>query len=335
MADLAPIVLILLAGSVGYAIFLWNKLRKFELEAKDTSGELEERKEELEKTRRELKDRREDAEQTKKLLQEARNKLKKQDKAAQEKPGAKRDKSSDTEAAAPMSAAAVVRISDSQLEEEHRRAKERLESALGEAKREIAEMKRKEAELRREAERASESLATASRENTAPAPAEPRPAPPAGSDEVASLKGQLEAMKRAAVDREKELRRELRKSQEAGSSAIKRATNNHQLYQVIKGQLELAEDRLAALRRKYEGAMTPDELRREQKKAARTRGTSNGGTVHPEPETNPPIAVPPVAPGVIAGQASAPSTLEVSKEQIVASEPIAEPAPSPPPAAEE
>src|SRR6185503_11566425 len=47
--------------------------------------------------------------------------------------------------------------------------------------------------------------------------------------------------------------------------------NNQQLYQVIKGQLELAEDRLAQLRRKYEGAQSIDELRREQRKKERRR----------------------------------------------------------------
>src|SRR5258706_14412320 len=103
-------------------------------------------------------------------------------------------------------------------------------------------------------------------------------------------------MKRAAIEREKELRRELRRSQENAGTATKRANNTHQLYQVIKGQLELLEDRLAALHRKYEGAMTPDEIRREQKKVARTRAVSNGSSIsHVDSqtaETNPPVPAP-------------------------------------------
>jgi hypothetical protein len=328
MAELGPIALLLLTVAVGYAIFLWTKLSKIEASSKDRGRAIDEKDEELEKLRRDLKDKREDAEQAKKQLQEARNKLKKQEKQEKPAPGHKREKSFEAEPAAAASAAAVVRITDQQLEEEHRRAMEKLEAALEEARRDLQDMKRREREIKAEADRAAKSLDTAV---AAPVPvaAEPAPVmttPTSESEQIALLKSQLDAMKRATLEREKELRRELRRSQEAASGASKRATNNHQLYQVIKGQLELAEDRLAALRLKYEGAMTPDEIRREQKKVERTRAVSNGSSAASLPRAE-----------VEEAAHAAPSTIEVSKDQIVGSEPassppVAEELSTPPPA---
>ena len=61
-------------------------------------------------------------------------------------------------------------------------------------------------------------------------------------------------------------------------SAQRRAANNHEAYQIIKGNLELAEDRIATLRRRYEGAKAPHTLAskgkgKKNKKAAQGSST--------------------------------------------------------------
>ena len=73
---------------------------------------------------------------------------------------------------------------------------------------------------------------------------------------------QLEATERAAAERERTLRREVDKLGSELRAAEKRASANQQLYQVAKGQMIVIEDRLAALKRKHEGALSPEQLRK-------------------------------------------------------------------------
>lgn len=336
MNQLLPVVFLFLVGAVVAVITLWQKLSKLEGQRRIEAKTHDDRQEELQSLRRELKARRDESEETKRLLQETRNKLKKQQKEPVTAKKRERASTDVAEAAPALSAVATIRVSDQELEARHREALDRIQAELDAARAEVARLREAEQRRQREAQQAAKALeaASAARAEGEPAttdgapltwaaavsappaaarsstPSSPPPLPPrdapsdgARADETASLRSQLEAMKGAAVEREKELKRELRRAEEAASSAAKRASNNHQLYQVIKGQLELAEDRLATLRQKYEGARAPEALKRDTPPARSPRGERGGrrgdgrrraesGTngQHPPAEANEPTA---------------------------------------------
>lgn len=272
MNDLTPILLLVLAGAVAAVVFLWRKTSKLEELLGAEQKALEGKRDEIERARKEVRDRREELEQTRKQLQEAKAKVqrKKELPAPQEKAPAK--KAAEVEAAPTL--AAFVRVTDQEVEEAHRRAIERLEQELEGAKTELSRLKeldaRREAEARRAAEALERERARAAGGDAPPKAPEPPPPPAASAaEEIEALKTQIEALKRASVERERELSRRLAKAEGDNAHVLRRAANNLQLYQVIKGQLELTEDKLAGLRRKYEGAKSIDELRREEGRSER------------------------------------------------------------------
>jgi hypothetical protein len=333
--NLTWILLIVLAGVVVYATTLWKKIAKLEHGLRDETRLLEERKDELEKAKRESRERRDELEEAKKHLTEARNKLKKRERDEQpEQPSSKKARPSAREEPAATASPVIVRISDQEIATEHQRTVQKLEDEIAALRSELATSKKREEQRARDAEKATKALeaaaaavpqAVAQEMPVAPPP----PAPVSVSEDVAALHAQLDAMKKVAVDRERELKREIRKAHDETKHALRRAANNQALYAVLHGQLELAEDRLAAYKLKYEGAKSIEELRREAKRdrPRRQRGgdreqrrAENGGaseTTIPPPveEQRAEATIPPVA------NEAPPSTIEVSKEDIVSARP--------------
>jgi chromosome segregation ATPase len=253
--NLAPLLLVLLLGAVGYAVFLWRKISSLEGTLRTEREAVESKRTEIEKARKESRDKREEVEDLRKQLQEAKAKLKQRE-PHDGKKKAKRASQQEAEPEGSDSAvAAVVHVSDMELGEAHRREMERMAQEVADAKAEVAKanealekMKRAEERKKADAERAAKALAgTEDLEKI--------------DEDAGALRTQLETLMRAAADERKRLEIELKKSDHKARTALKRATNNHSLYLVIKGQLELAEDKLALLRRKYEGAKSPDQMR--------------------------------------------------------------------------
>lgn len=336
--DLSLILIFVLAAVGMLAFTQWKKISKLEQGLRSETRALEEKRDDAEKARKDSRERTHELDETKKQLQEARNKLKKRERdetEPREKP--KKGKSEREEAAAP--APVIVRISDQELAAEHLRTVQRLEDEITALRSDLAAAKKRDDARARDAERASKMLSeAASAPQAAAAPAPVAVAAPAvaasavpAAEEAAALRAQLDAMKKVAIDREKDLKREIRRAQDDAKHALRRAANNQALYAVLHGQLELAEDRLAAYKLKYEGAKSIEELRRESKKdrakkqrdardqrrgqngepptlettASELLAETTGETTIPPPPSEPP----------------APSTIEVSKEDIVSTRP--------------
>jgi hypothetical protein len=289
MSQLQPILIILLLGAVAYAVYLWRKISTLETHLRTDRESSEERRTELEKARKESRERRDELEDTRKQLQEAKAKLKRQQKDPQEGPGKKKQRGQVAQASDDEelgSAASIVRVGDRELEEAHLREVEglreqmaRLDSELKKATDTIEKMKRAEERRKEDAELAAKSLA-----GEAPA------AVTEGAtleEKIAALTEQLETLRRAAAEEQKRLSTEVKKLEIKAKNAQKRATNNHSLYLVVKGQLELAEDKLALLRMKYEGAKRPEKSQDLQvaaeEAAAAAEEPSDAGEVSDEP----------------------------------------------------
>src|SRR5688572_20079312 len=127
MDQLQPILIILLLGAVAYAVYLWRKISTLETHLRTDRESSEERRGELEKARKESRERRDEVEELRKQLQDSKAKLKKQN--PQEAPGKKRQRSQGPHAVddEEISAAAIVRIGDREMEEQHRKEVERLD----------------------------------------------------------------------------------------------------------------------------------------------------------------------------------------------------------------
>jgi chromosome segregation ATPase len=246
-------------------VYLWRKISTLEAHLRADRESSEERRSELEKARKDSRERRDELEDLRKQLQDTKAKLKRQQKDPQEGTGKKRQRSQipqvpDDE---EVTAAAIVRVGDREIEEAHRKEVEklddeldRLESELKRANETIDKMKRAEERRKEDAELAAKALAG----STAAAVAEGA----TQEEKIAALTEQLETLKRAAAEEQKRLSSEVTKLEVKAKNAQKRASNNHSLYLVVKGQLELAEDKLALLRMKYEGAKKPEGMRSAQ-----------------------------------------------------------------------
>ncbi len=261
MSQLQPILLVLLLGAVGYAVYLWRKISGLEGSLRADRQASDERRADLEKARKESRERRDELEDLRKQLQDAKGKLKRQQRDHEEGQGKKRRGGTLAERADESeSAAAIVRVGDREVEEAHRREVDRLEAEIQRANQElrrandtIEKMKRAEERKKEDAELAAKALAG---EESAPVAEGATEA-----EKISLLTEQLETLKRAASVEQKRLSSEVMKLDVKAKNALKRATNNHSLYLVVKGQLELAEDKLALLRMKYEGAKKPEEMK--------------------------------------------------------------------------
>jgi hypothetical protein len=259
MHELTPVFIISFIVALVYAYYEFRQVGALRSELRRAEEAREEKRLEAENSRADLKEKREELERSKKDLQEARNKLKKQDKAREERSASKQEKPATAESPSPSSAASTVHIIENQeLEESHRKIREGLEAELAVIKREVQALRAKEAERQAALEKAQAQLRVPA-ESAAPAApvASRRP-----EEELESLKMQLEALSRAAMDKELDLKKQFNRASTDLRSAERRAQSNHQLYQVAKGQLAVTEEKLAVLRRKYEGARAPEELKK-------------------------------------------------------------------------
>jgi hypothetical protein len=271
MAGLVPILVVFLAIAV---VFLAMQVRQVGV-ARDALKHLEaqrdEKRSEAEAAKLEARERGKELERLRDELHDVRAKLKKKSEQAAVASGTAKERPARTKGLPPTApavgdsgsvAAAVVRITNQELEEQHRAAEELLRTQLVEAESRIAEFTRREAEREAALEKAKRSLADAAPK--APIVSEgQRP-----EEQVEALKTQLEAIERAAAERERQLKKELDKTAVDLRAAEKRASQNQQLYQVAKGQLVVVEDRLAALKRKHEKVIAPEDLKRPEVPAA-------------------------------------------------------------------
>jgi hypothetical protein len=265
MAGLVPILVVFLAIAV---VFLAMQVRQVGV-ARDALKHIEaqrdEKRSEAEAAKLEARERSKELERVRDELHDTRAKLKKKSEQAAVASGTAKERPAKTKGLPPTApavgdsgsvAAAVVRITNQELEEQHRAAEELLRTQLAEAESRIAELARREAEREAALEKAKRSLADAAPK--APVVTEgQRP-----EEQVQALKVQLEAIERAAAERERQLKKELDKTAVDLRAAEKRASQNQQLYQVAKGQLVVVEDRLAALKRKHEKVIAPEDLKR-------------------------------------------------------------------------
>ncbi|MCB9648179.1 MAG: hypothetical protein H6730_16475 [Deltaproteobacteria bacterium] len=258
MTNVQAILLVAVAVLVAVAFFLWRRIAALEESVRTERATSEDRRAEAEKARADTRTKVAEVDQLKKQLQDTRAKLKRQEKQT-EGGGSKKSRASAPAAEPPASesAAAVVRVSNKEVEAEAERRLTGLRKELEAAQAKIVKLEQAEARRKAEIEKAKASLASEAPEAAAAAPAEGA----APEQQVAALETQLTALKDAARGREKDLERQLRKLEGRERASTRRANNNHALYQLIKGQLDLAEDKVALLRRKYEGAKKPESLK--------------------------------------------------------------------------
>ncbi|MEQ9497640.1 MAG: hypothetical protein RIT81_12300 [Deltaproteobacteria bacterium] len=254
MNDLQPILLLLVAGAIIAAVFLWRRVAALETELRGAKGTIEDKRSELEKVRADTKKKSDDLDAARKELQTTKAKLKRQKKEAHAAGGkkSKNDNSAPAEVA-ETSAATVVTLSNSEVEAAHSKAMGELRTKLDKANKRIADMEAAESKRKAAAEKAAKAIRTGETAGEEVAAAR------TPEEKVEALEAQLEAFKRAAADREKKLSKQAKQAEERAKAASRRANGNRDSYQVLKGQLELAQDRLALLRRKYEGAKNPTE----------------------------------------------------------------------------
>lgn len=256
MNDLQPILLLLAIGAIIAAGFLWRRVAALESELRGAKGITEDKRAELEKVRAESKKRSDELEIVRKDLQDTKAKLARQKKEAHASGGKKsrNDGSVPVEVASQTSAATVVTLSNSDMEAAHSKAMGEVRAKLDKANKRIADLEAAEAKRKEAAEKAAKAIRN---DGAVEADVVAARTP---EERAEALEAQLEAFKRAAADREKKLSKQVKQAEERAKTATRRANGNRDSYQVIKGQLELAQDKLALLRRKYEGAKKPEQL---------------------------------------------------------------------------
>ena len=262
MSDLSPylLVLLLIAGAVAFVMYRRTTALESELRAEQKN--LKEKKDDAEKARAQNRERGAELEQLRKQLQDYKSKLKRLQKDQHTQRKAEKATGQDDEAPSirARSAASTVRVTDQALQAEHNRAIEGLRKKLASAEKQVEQLRAAEAKRKADADAAAKSIAsdpddaTSTQATTAAAAATPE-------EQVAALQTQLEAFRRAASQQEKKTKRDLKKAEARANAAHRRANSSHNLYLMIKAQLELTADRLAMLKRKYEGAMPPEALR--------------------------------------------------------------------------
>jgi len=271
-------ILIVIAFALAIATFYFaQRSAQTGAELRKARSLADQRQRETEEAEKKLSHRNDDLEQTRKQLQDTRNKL---ERLKKDLHAAKTQEKARTEAEAPAaasSAAGRVRITSQELEAEHRKRVERLERELQAATERAQRLEQQRKARAAEAEKAARALMEETEVPEQPKPASGDAAPEA---QIETLTRRLDALQRAATQRERDLKKRLNKADSDARAAQKRAANNHALYLVIKGQLEVAEDRLALLRRKYEGAKSPAELARREAEA--TSEPADSAVVAPE-----------------------------------------------------
>jgi len=270
----ALLIVTLIAAVIVYTLLKQTTDLRGRIAAADEAREA--KRVEAETARADTREKREELEKVKAELLEARAKSKKRERESVA-PGEKANKPMRSGSTPPASessnvSAAVVRISNQELEAEHAATLEKIHAETTAMRTRMSELEARDAEREAQAmqalERARKKLETPAGQSPAPAVAAApvaQPAPIEGKrpeEKVQALETQLEALERAAAERERKLARELERMSTEVRSAEKRANANQQLYQVAKGQMVVIEERLATLKKKYEGAVSPESLRK-------------------------------------------------------------------------
>jgi predicted nucleic acid-binding Zn-ribbon protein len=251
-------ILIVVAFALGVAAFYFaQRAAQTRAELRKSQELARSREQQVEAAEKKLENRNGDVDQLKRQLQDTRNKVDRLKKDIHAAKTQAQSKARADEAPSPDSAAKKVRVSSQELEAEHRRRVEKLEAELKRARDEAEALRKKEKARAAEAEKAKRALLAEEGLDHAHAAPSGDLSPEARID---AMRARLDALQTAAATRERELKKKLNRAESDARAAQKRASNNHALYLVIKGQLEVAEDRLALLRRKYEGAKRPNEL---------------------------------------------------------------------------
>lgn len=302
------ILLSLFAVAAAAAIFLWRQLSTVQARADAAEAATDEAKSATQKVRSEYKAKREENEKLREQLKSTKAKLEKsRATAAQDARTPRKRRGPEPKLSEPEpeslsitsgSAAQVVRVSSRELEETHRKAIVALEDKLSEARKRIAAFEEKERQRQKAAAEAAARLHA-----EAETPATPKTDTAASAEaRIETLERELEATRTAAKNNNRARAKDLKRLEQRLEAAQRRAANDHAAYQVIKGHLEIAEDRLATLRRRYEGAKSPEQVapkpsRNKKKRKAKNEGpASSTETIDPTVEAkqeNPTDKTPP------------------------------------------
>ncbi len=262
MSDLSPILLVLLLIAAAVAFVMYRRTTTLEAQLLAEQKNVKDKHDAAEQVRTQNRTRGRELEELRKQLQDTKSKLKRLQKDQNAQRKASKGALADDPAPSVLnrSAASTVRVTDQALEDEHNRAVEALRQQLAEARTEVKRMQAAESKRQADAQAAADALSGPTKSDSGVATTAPAAAAKP-EEQVAALETQLEAFKRAASQQEKKIRRELKKAEARANAAHRRATSSHNLYLVIKAQLELTSNRLALLKRKYEGAMPPEALK--------------------------------------------------------------------------
>lgn len=248
MEQLTQVLAPAFAALLVFAVFQWRKLARTEAALRQAETERDDGAESLEKARKEGRAKGDELASLKRKLNETQGKLKKHKEALHNQ----KTKKPSGPAEAPASAASVVELSDQELVRRHNVAVAALEEKLAAKEKTIAELKAKEAA--RQAERdALAARLTGDHADQADTASD-------GASDLDRLKEELHALQTRLKEQDKAHAKKLKEADRKRSAAQRRANGHQALYNVIKGQLELAEAKLALYRRKYEGARTPEEV---------------------------------------------------------------------------
>ncbi|MBK8010048.1 MAG: hypothetical protein IPK13_01755 [Deltaproteobacteria bacterium] len=312
MTNFSPLLIALVAialGGVAFAVHLWRQLQARESDITRQNQLIEDRQSQLERWRQDDKSRRDELETLRTQLQEAKAKLRRHKEAAQQSGGGSGGGKKRREDAGARSAAQepnknvgpIVHVSNQALSEQYELKLESARNALAATERQLETARRDSVQLREQlkkaqarqeqAERAAVESQTGTDSQTKPgmeghpqeASVAERGAPASGAkvttadndpaQVVTLLRAELDEVRRQAAQQVKKIEKQRTEAEHRARAATKRAASNHALYQVIKGQLELTEDRLALLKQRYEGARSPAEieaaLRKDRKKERR------------------------------------------------------------------
>ena len=276
MSDLSPILLVLLLIVSMVAYVLFRRTSNLETQLRAEKQKLQEKGTDAEKARSQNRERATELEQLRKQLQDTKTKLKRLQKEQNaSKRGTKATDEDEPSALAPT-AASTVRVTDQALQKEHNQTVSALKKELASANLRVADLEAAEARRKAQAQDAVKALEAAANDKPPTNGGVAAPSAATPEDRLAAVETQLEAFKRAAGQQEKKLRRELKKADARANAANRRANSSHSLYLVIKAQLDLTSDRLALLKRKYEGAMPPEALRPEKPAAAESPEAGSG-----------------------------------------------------------
>ena len=272
MSEFQPLVLVVALGALIAAVFFWRKSQALSEDLSEAKSASERESKAKDEALTDAKRKAEELDKARQQAREAKNKLErlKKERHQAKQQGPKIEEEAPTE----PRGASTVRIADSKLEAAFREKREAYEKQIGNLRQKLAELQEKERRRKKETERAAQKLMADAASDGGDEAGEPISA----EASVEALTRQLQALQRAATGREHELSKALKKADSDAKAAARRAAAHHANYQIIRGQLEMVEDRLAELRRKYEGAKRPTELRRLPESEA---------TASPEPESQP------------------------------------------------